>query len=222
MEDFEWNVFHEGQLLDAMVGHKPVGVNKYFQMAFICDKFIDNINKEVHSDKIWEHLETMYNLEALDESESLPFPNDEKEFYLPESEYGMLKAKKEEKTDDKKLQKGRETPKNMKEIKKDDKTPNRIIKEGQRRDSKDGKDLKPMVVKKEMKKEPEKSKPIKGRTLLQTPKEESKSLKHKNDDTPRTAKRPTRGSLKPEDSNSGGKSSPLTVTPTGTKRRRIN
>lgn len=25
MDDFEWNVVHESQLLDAMVGHKPVG-----------------------------------------------------------------------------------------------------------------------------------------------------------------------------------------------------
>lgn len=25
MDEFEWNVVHEGQLLDAMVGHKPVG-----------------------------------------------------------------------------------------------------------------------------------------------------------------------------------------------------
>ncbi|GJQ80159.1 MrgBP [Trypoxylus dichotomus] len=222
MDDFEWNVFHEGQLLDAMVGHKPVGINKYFQMAFICDKFIDNINKEVHSEKIWEHLETMYNLEALDESESLPFPNDEKEFYLPESEYGMLKAKKEEKNDEKKLQKGRETPKNMKEIKKEEKIPNRIVKEEQRRDSKEGKDTKPAGIKKEIKKDSDKNKPIKGRSSIQTPKEENKILKHKSDDTPRTAKRPTRGSLKPEDSNSSGKSSPLTVTPTGTKRRRIN
>lgn len=192
-------------------------------MAFICDKFIDNINKEVHSEKIWEHLETMYNLEALDESESLPFPNDEREFYLPESEYGTLKAKKDEKVDDKKMQKGRETPKNMKEMKKDEKTPIRIIKDGQRRDSKDGKELKPVGIKKEVKKEPEKNKQIKGRqSSVQTPKEENKTPKHKNDDTPRTAKRPTRGSLKPEDSNSNGKSSPLTVTPTGMKRRRIN
>lgn len=192
-------------------------------MAFICDKFIDNINKEVHSERIWEHLETMYNLEALDESESLPFPNDEKEFYLPESEYGMLKAKKDEKPDEKKMQKGRETPKNMKEIKKDDKTPSRIIKEDQRRDSKEGKEVKPIGIKKDIiKKEPEKNKPLKGRSGAQTPKEENKIPKHKNDDTPRTAKRPTRGSLKPEDSSSSGKSSPLTVTPTGTKRRRIN
>lgn len=26
MDEFEWNVAHEGQLLDAMVGHKPVGI----------------------------------------------------------------------------------------------------------------------------------------------------------------------------------------------------
>lgn len=29
MEEFEWNVVHEGQLLDAMVGHKPVGMFIY-------------------------------------------------------------------------------------------------------------------------------------------------------------------------------------------------
>ncbi|KAJ8960082.1 hypothetical protein NQ317_007383 [Molorchus minor] len=64
MEDFEWNVANEGQLLDTMVGHKPE-LNKYFQMAFICDKFTDNVHKDVDSHKIWTHLETMYNLEAL-------------------------------------------------------------------------------------------------------------------------------------------------------------
>lgn len=26
MDDFEWNVVNEGHLLDAMVGHKPVGM----------------------------------------------------------------------------------------------------------------------------------------------------------------------------------------------------
>lgn len=103
---------------------------------------MDNINKEVESEKIWSHLETMYNLEALDESESLPFPNDEREFCLPEAEFGSLKALKEEKSDDKKTNtaKGRETPKNMKETKKEDKLLNRSIKEVQRRDSKESKE----------------------------------------------------------------------------------
>ncbi|XP_022921069.1 MRG/MORF4L-binding protein isoform X1 [Onthophagus taurus] len=191
-------------------------------MAFICDKFIDNINKEVHSGKIWAHLETMYNLEALDESESLPFPNDEKEFCLPEAEYGTLKAKKEEKGDDKKNVKGRETPKNMKEMKKEEKTLVRTIKDiRERRDSRDSKDGKPLSAKKDNKKEVVEKGKIKLRNSIQNVKEENKSLKNIKEETPRAVKRPLRGSLK-DDSNSNGKSSPVNVTPTSTKRRRVN
>lgn len=231
MDDFDWNVYHEGQLLDAMVGHKPVGVNKYFQMALILDKFTDHINKDVHPDKVWAHLDTMYNLEALDESESLPFPNDERDFSLPESEFGQLQLKKEDKAEAEKKninQKGRETPKNMKEIKKEEKpiTVNRNIKEKetQRRDSKDSRDGKVTnSVKKEVKKEKDEkvSKPLKGRNSVQVSEDKSaKSGKVKNDDTPRPGKR-TRGSLKPDDTGSNGKASPLTVTPNSSKRRRI-
>ncbi|KAJ8963757.1 hypothetical protein NQ317_011900 [Molorchus minor] len=41
MEDFEWNVVNEGQLLDAMVGHKPVVSLYRFQIAkksSVCQK----------------------------------------------------------------------------------------------------------------------------------------------------------------------------------------
>ncbi|XP_017778097.1 PREDICTED: MRG/MORF4L-binding protein [Nicrophorus vespilloides] len=221
MDDFEWNVVNESHLLESMVGHKPVGVNKYFQMAFIWDKLTENIKKDIQSTKIWSHLQTMYNLQVLDESEQLPFPNDEKEFNLPEAEFGALKLKKEEKADDKKNnQKGRETPKMMKEIKKEEvKTPKANNKEIQRRDSKDGKDIKTLIAKKEIKKETEKPKPIKGRTSQL--KEEPRIVRNKSDESPRPSKRPTRGSLKPEDANNSGKASPLTVTSGGTKRRRI-
>ncbi|XP_044263523.1 MRG/MORF4L-binding protein isoform X1 [Tribolium madens] len=216
MDEIEWNVAHEGQLLEAMVGHKPVGVNKYFQMACICDKFADSCQKEINSAKVWAHLETMYNLEALDESESIPFPNSEREFALPDSDFGSLLVKKE---DDKKLtQKGRETPKSLKELRKEEKTPIRNIKEVQRRDSKDSKEKTPASAKKEMKKEPEKSK-SKGKSNSSTPREENKTKK--SDDTPKLTKRPTRGSSKPDDSSSSGKSSPIAVTPPATKRRRI-
>ncbi|RZC33692.1 Eaf7 domain containing protein [Asbolus verrucosus] len=217
MDEFEWNVINEGQLLDAMVGHKPVGVNKYFQMAFICDKFTENCQKEINSDRVWQHLETMYNLEALDESESIPFPNNERDFALPESDFGTLLLRKD---DDKKiLQKGRETPKTVKEPKKEEKPPIRNTKEVQRRDSKDSKEKTPGTAKKEIKKEPEKNK-NKGKNNSGAPKEETKPPKTK-DDTPKPAKRPTRGSLKPDDSSSSGKSSPITVTPSSAKRRRI-
>lgn len=238
MEDFEWTVVNEGHLLDAMVGHKPIGklksfrpvscfsyfflilgVNKYFQMAFICDKFTDNLHKDIDPEKIWTHLETMYNLEALDESESIPFPNSEREFLLPESEFGSLINKKEEEKH--KLQPtkgGRETPKLIKELKKEEKTPVKALKE--HRDSKEGKEINKTTISTAKKEVETKKTPGKGRMSNANVKEE-KTPKNKSDDTPKPAKRPTRGSLKPnDDSGSSGKSSPVNVTPTP-KRRRI-
>lgn len=192
-------------------------------MVIILDKFTNSVNKDVNPDKVWSHLETMYNLEALDESESLPFPNDEREFTLPESDFGYLQIKKEEKleTEKKNVQKGRETPKLVKDLKKEEKTPLNIsnVKDSQRRDSKDsGKDVKMSSVKKEAKKELEKSTPKGNRG--RTPKED-KGNKNKIDETPRAAKRPLRNSLKADDSGSSGKASPVTVTPSNAKRRRV-
>lgn len=190
-------------------------------MAFICDKFTDNLHKDIDPEKIWTHLETMYNLEALDESESIPFPNSEKEFILPESEFGNLINKKEEEKSKLLVPKGgRETPKLVKEIKKEEKTPMKTLKE--HRDSKEGKDNKtPLSVKKEIKKESDiKKTPGKSRNINTSIKEE-KMPKIKNEDTPKLTKRPTRGSFKPnDDSGSSGKSSPINVTPMP-KRRRI-
>lgn len=184
-----------------------VGVNKYFQMAFIWDKFTESLNKNIQSEKIWEHLETMYNLEALDESESLPFPNDEKEFCLPEAEFGILKSRKEDKTDERRQSlKGRETPKNVKEIKKEEKTvPNKTPKEDKDRST-------PTLRKETNKREPEKAKIVKGRNSTGPGKEENNKP---------TARRPTRNNQKADDSGSSGKGSPITVTPSAPKRRRI-
>lgn len=179
------------------------GVNKYFQMAFIWDKFTESLNKNIQSERIWEHLETMYNLEALDESESLPFPNDEREFCLPEAEFGALKSRKEEKINEEKKfsQKGRETPKNMKEVKKEEKLVTvKTTKE----------DRATPTPKKETKKEPEKAKIVKGRNSTGSGKEEGKP-----------ARRPTRNNQKADDSGSSGKGSPVTVTPSVPKRRRL-
>lgn len=196
-------------------------------MAFICEKFAEAIKKDVPSSKIWTQLETMYNLEALNENESLPFPNETQDFTLPDSDFGTLKRKREEQ-DEKKSQKGRETPKNLKEIKKDDtKTPTNTRNtknDTPRRDSKDNKDVgketKATMVKKEVKKDPEpKSKAVKGRNSVAAAKEENKK-NNKREESPRPAKRPTRGSLKPDETN-GGKASPLTALAPATKRRRI-
>ncbi|XP_044746333.1 MRG/MORF4L-binding protein-like [Coccinella septempunctata] len=229
MDDIEWTIANEGQLLDAMVGHKPVGVNKYFQMAFICEKFNNNINKDVDPDKIWAHLGTMYNLEALDENESIPFPNSEKEFALPDDDFASLISKKEEER--KSLQKGRDTPKLIKETKKElkeEKMPARNLKDTPRRDSsssnKETRDRESprssVSAKKEVKKETEKSKSsTKNRSSNSVSRDDHK--KNKIDETPKTSKRPLRGSLKAEDGSSNGKSSPVPTTPGSVKRRRI-
>uniref|UniRef100_A0AAV2LW46 MRG-binding protein n=1 Tax=Knipowitschia caucasica TaxID=637954 RepID=A0AAV2LW46_KNICA len=79
-----WSHEVEVCLFHAMIGHKPVGVNRHFHMMCIRDKFSQNIGRQVSSDLIWEHLGTMYDMQALHESEILPFPNPEKSFSLPE------------------------------------------------------------------------------------------------------------------------------------------
>lgn len=191
---------------------------------------MEKFNKDIQSDKVWAHLDTMYNLEVLDESESLPFPNDEQDFTLPQSEFGELQHKKEDRAEAEKkqaaVQKGRETPKNMKEIKKEEKTPvakqNVKEKDKERRDSKDSRDGKVTnSVKKEVKKEKDEKPKPKGRaSSVNNGDEKAKGGKGKQEETPRAPKR-TRGSLKPDDTGSNGKASPVTVTASATKRRRV-
>jgi hypothetical protein len=42
-----------------------LGVNKYFQMACILEKFRNSVNKDITSKVIWDHLDTMYDMQAL-------------------------------------------------------------------------------------------------------------------------------------------------------------
>ncbi|KAM7404181.1 hypothetical protein PAMP_011552 [Pampus punctatissimus] len=60
-----WSHEVEVCLFHAMIGHKPVGVNRHFHMICIRDKFSQNIGRQ-------------------HESEILPFPNTEKSFSLPD------------------------------------------------------------------------------------------------------------------------------------------
>ncbi|XP_069727968.1 MRG/MORF4L-binding protein [Phaenicophaeus curvirostris] len=79
-----WSPEVEVCLFHAMLGHKPVGVNRHFHMICIRDKFSQNIGRQISSRVIWDHLSTMYDMQALHESEILPFPNIEKNFVLPD------------------------------------------------------------------------------------------------------------------------------------------
>nr|XP_033819611.1 MRG/MORF4L-binding protein isoform X2 [Geotrypetes seraphini] len=53
-------------------------------MICIRDKFSQNIGRQINSKVIWDHLSTMYDMQALHESEILPFHNSERNFILPE------------------------------------------------------------------------------------------------------------------------------------------
>jgi len=83
----EWTVNNEIQLFHAMTGHKPVGINRHFQMLVIHSKLSQSLNTELSSDIIWKKLETLYDLQALNQNENSALHEvDEIEFSLP-SEY---------------------------------------------------------------------------------------------------------------------------------------
>lgn len=94
MEKFFWGAEEEIQLFSALKKLKPVGINKYFFMACISDRLSSALNRDISSDQIWTHLKSLYNLTALDALEPLPFPNDECEFSLPETEFSAFISKK--------------------------------------------------------------------------------------------------------------------------------
>ncbi|XP_053618384.1 MRG/MORF4L-binding protein [Plodia interpunctella] len=89
-DTLEWDVDMEIQLFYAMANHKPVGINKHFQMACIWEKLSNSITKEISTQDIWKHLESLYDLPMLDDTERIPFPNQEVPFSLSESEFGSL------------------------------------------------------------------------------------------------------------------------------------
>ncbi|KAM9296486.1 MRG/MORF4L-binding protein [Gastrophryne carolinensis] len=95
-----WSPEVEVCLFHAMLGHKPVGVNRHFHMICIRDKFSQNMGRQISSKVIWDHLRTMYDMQALHESEILPFPNSEKNFILPEEIFQEVKEGKVTAEDD--------------------------------------------------------------------------------------------------------------------------
>ncbi|XP_055902313.1 MRG/MORF4L-binding protein [Eupeodes corollae] len=102
-EEMEWSAEEEIQLFFALEGLKPVGVNKHFYMACIADRLSRSLNRDIPAEQIWAHLRTLYNLDVLDEMEPLPFPNDQKDFSLPETEFSVLMSRKQAETEEKKI-----------------------------------------------------------------------------------------------------------------------
>ena len=88
-----WSVELEVGLFHAVHEHKPVGINRHFKMLFIHDKLNSTIKNKILVEDIWKHLGTLYDLHALNDSESLPFPNVETDFALPDELVNDLKDK---------------------------------------------------------------------------------------------------------------------------------
>lgn len=105
-----WSHEVEVCLFHAMLGHKPVGVNRHFHMICIRDKFSQNIGRQVSSSVIWDHLGSMYDMQALHESEILPFPNSEKSFSLPDDLIQDVKEGKVGSEEEKEFKMEREPP----------------------------------------------------------------------------------------------------------------
>ncbi|KAA3676963.1 MRG-binding protein [Paragonimus westermani] len=87
-----WSPQMEIELFHAIMSHKPVGVDRHFQMIYI--KLL--LNARLHCPPIstvqlWEKLDSLYNMEELHECEVNPFQSKTKEFSLPE-EFSALKA----------------------------------------------------------------------------------------------------------------------------------
>lgn len=234
-DEVEWNVENEIQLFFAMNGHKPVGINKYFHMICIWEKFRVAVHKDISLKCIWEHLESMYDLMALDDMEDPPFPNQEIDFSLPEQDFaGLLKSKRRDESDIK-LKEQRDK---YKEIKKDKDVKDPVKKDTVLRDLKGGKDIdkkkeeyKKYVKDIEMKKDKLRDmkdvrkdyKSSKGRSKGKDDLEEASNGKKERRDSDsgreslkRGPKRPTRQSM---DSTSKASSSPRDTPPP--KRRRI-
>ncbi|XP_015590555.1 MRG/MORF4L-binding protein isoform X2 [Cephus cinctus] len=232
VEEIEWNVENEIQLFFAMNGHKPVGVNKYFHMVCIWEKFRAAIHKDVSLKIIWDHLESMYDLMALDDTEDLPFPSNEIDFNLPESEFSMLMKSRKKDESEVKIK----DSKIHKEIKKDKDGKDTVKKDVQPRDSKGGKeiekkkeDIKKFIKETEVKKEKlretkdmkKEHKSSKGRPKSKDDTEDLAKKERKDSDSSREGpkrgpKRPTRQSI---DNTSKASSSPRDTPPP--KRRRI-
>lgn len=92
-DEMDWTVEEEIQLFLALEGLKPIGINKHFYMACICDRLSKSLKREVSSDAVWAHLRTLYNLDLL-EADRTGSQLAEKDFSLPESEFSALMAKK--------------------------------------------------------------------------------------------------------------------------------
>eukprot|EP00090_Calanus_glacialis_P027367 TRINITY_DN43116_c0_g1_i1.p1 TRINITY_DN43116_c0_g1~~TRINITY_DN43116_c0_g1_i1.p1 ORF type:complete len:190 (-),score=60.48 TRINITY_DN43116_c0_g1_i1:81-650(-) len=94
--NFKWTNSSELALFQALIIHKPAGINKHFSMALVAEKLATQLGPDITSEAIWSKLRTMFDLAAVDDREEvIPFPLEEKEFSFPRRDYGSLVADKQ-------------------------------------------------------------------------------------------------------------------------------
>merc|ERR1719369_622375 len=93
---YSWTTTSELALFQALMAHKPAGINKHFSMALVAEVLSNQLGKDITSEAIWAKLRTMFDLAAVDDREEvIPFPLEEKEFSLGKREFGSLVAEKQ-------------------------------------------------------------------------------------------------------------------------------
>ena len=93
---YPWTTSSEMALFQALVVHKPAGINKHFSMALVSEKLSSQLGQDITSEAIWAKLRTMFDLAAVDDREEvIPFPLEEKEFSLPRRDYSSLITEKQ-------------------------------------------------------------------------------------------------------------------------------
>ena len=74
-----WHCF----ISQALISHKPAGINKHFSMAIVSELLCEELGPEVTSQAVWAKLRTMFDLTAVDDREDvIPFPLGKKIFII--------------------------------------------------------------------------------------------------------------------------------------------
>jgi len=89
--DFVWDITSELALYQALLIHKPAGINKHFAVALVADKLTEQLMRPVLASAIWKKLRSMFDLRAVeDREESIPFSLEAEEFCLPRRDFESL------------------------------------------------------------------------------------------------------------------------------------
>jgi len=90
-QDFVWDMNSELALYQALVMHKPAGINKHFNVALVSEALSQELGRPVLACSIWKKLREMFDLKAVeDREESLPFSLEVKDFRLPRKDFEIL------------------------------------------------------------------------------------------------------------------------------------